>query len=87
MISVARPSRTVPEKSHFARRLQDLLRHQFPNADPSLIVSRALELLLDDTLKKKARTRRQTLRYVVARTISTKPIWTSVRRLCGTSAR
>jgi hypothetical protein len=35
-------------------RLQDLLAHQLPNGDPAVIVSRALELLLEKTLKTKA---------------------------------
>jgi hypothetical protein len=46
---------TVDQETHDQlRALQDLLRHKFPSADPALIVERAIELLLDDTLKKKA---------------------------------
>ncbi len=46
---------TVDQQTHDRlRSLQDLLGHQLPSADPALIVSRAIELLLDDTLKKKA---------------------------------
>jgi hypothetical protein len=36
------------------RSLQDLLRHQVPSGDPAQIVSRAIALLLEDTLEKKA---------------------------------
>ena len=36
------------------RMLEDLLSHQLPRADPTVIVSRALELLLAETLRKKA---------------------------------
>jgi len=36
------------------RTLQDLLAHQLPSADPADIVCRAVDLLLDETLKKKA---------------------------------
>jgi len=46
---------TVDQCTHDKlRSLQDLLRHQFPSADPAMIVSRAIELLLDETLRKKA---------------------------------
>lgn len=46
---------TVDQTTHDQlRALQDLLRHQLPSADPAVIVGRAIELLLDDTLKKKA---------------------------------
>jgi hypothetical protein len=46
---------TVDQTTHdHLRVLQDLLRHQLPGADPAAIVSRAIELLLDETLKKKA---------------------------------
>jgi hypothetical protein len=46
---------TIDQQTHDRlRALQDLLKHQFPTADPASIVSRALELLLEDTLKKKA---------------------------------
>ncbi len=46
---------TVDQSTHDRlRALQDLLKHRFRNADPALIVSRAIELLLDETLKKKA---------------------------------
>ena len=34
--------------------LQDLLGHQLPGADPAIIVCRAIDRLLEDTLKKKA---------------------------------
>jgi hypothetical protein len=36
------------------RSLQDLLRQQLPSTEPAAIVSRAIALLLDETLKKKA---------------------------------
>jgi len=46
---------TVDQNTHDRlRSLQDLLSHQWPNPDPAIIVSRAIELLLEDTLKKKA---------------------------------
>ncbi len=46
---------TVDQCTHDKlRSLQDLLRHRIPSADPAMIVSHAIELLLDDTLKKKA---------------------------------
>ncbi len=46
---------TVDQRTHDQlRSLQDLLGHRSPSADPAMIVSRAIELLLDDTLKKKA---------------------------------
>ncbi len=46
---------TVDQNTHDRlRALQDLLSHQSPSADPAMIVSRAIELLLEDTLKKKA---------------------------------
>ena len=46
---------TVDQDTHDKlRTLQDLLRHQLPSADPATIVSRAIALLLDDTLKRKA---------------------------------
>ena len=45
---------TVGEEAHAALcQLQDLLSHQVPNRDPAVIVSRALELLLERTLAKK----------------------------------
>jgi hypothetical protein len=36
------------------KHIQDLMRHTIPNGDPAAIVERALELLHDDLLKKKA---------------------------------
>jgi hypothetical protein len=46
---------TVDEETHEAlRRLQDLLAHQVRDRDPAVIVSRALGLLLERTLAKKA---------------------------------
>jgi hypothetical protein len=46
---------TVDQQTHDRlRALQDLLSHQSQSADPAVIVSRAIALLLDDTLKKKA---------------------------------
>jgi hypothetical protein len=36
------------------RHIQDLMRHTIPNGDPALIVERALKLLHEDLLKKKA---------------------------------
>jgi hypothetical protein len=45
---------TLDEQAHEQRLLlQDLLAHQIANGDPAVIVKRALELLLADTLKKK----------------------------------
>ncbi|TFH21721.1 MAG: hypothetical protein E4H03_09980 [Myxococcales bacterium] len=46
---------TVDQQTHDKLRLlQDLLGHQLPSADPAIIVCRAIDRLLDDTLKKKA---------------------------------
>jgi 5-methylcytosine-specific restriction endonuclease McrA len=46
---------TVDQDTHDKlRMLEDLLSHQHANADPAVIVSQALELLLTETLKKKA---------------------------------
>jgi hypothetical protein len=46
---------TVDQETHDKLRfLQDLLRHRLPSTDPTAIVSRAIALLLDETLKKKA---------------------------------
>jgi hypothetical protein len=46
---------TVDQETHDRlRMLEDLLGQQLSNGDPALIVSRALELLLTETLKKKA---------------------------------
>jgi hypothetical protein len=46
---------TVDQQTHDKlRMLQDLLGHQLRDADPAIIVSRAIDWLLDDTLKKKA---------------------------------
>ncbi|GAF87455.1 unnamed protein product, partial [marine sediment metagenome] len=46
---------TVDQQTHDKlRMLQDLLGHQLPSADPAIIVCRAIDRLLDDTLKKKA---------------------------------
>jgi 5-methylcytosine-specific restriction endonuclease McrA len=46
---------TVDQDTHDKLRiLQDLLSHQNPDADPAVIVSQALDLLLTETLKKKA---------------------------------
>jgi len=46
---------TVDQETHDKlRMLQDLLGHQLPGADPAVIVSRAVDRLLADTLKKKA---------------------------------
>jgi hypothetical protein len=36
------------------RQAQDLMRHAIPSGDPALIIARALRLLVDDQLKKKA---------------------------------
>jgi len=45
---------TVDQQTHDKlRMLQDLLGHQPSDADPAIIVSRAIDRLLDDTLKKK----------------------------------
>jgi 5-methylcytosine-specific restriction endonuclease McrA len=45
---------TLDQQAHDQlRQLQDLLAHQIANGDPAVIVKRALELLLADTLKKK----------------------------------
>jgi len=45
---------TVDQQMHDRlRMLQDLLGHQLRGADPAIIVSRAIDRLLDDTLKKK----------------------------------
>jgi choline dehydrogenase-like flavoprotein len=42
---------TVDEETHATLvRLQDLLSHQIPDRDPAVIISRALELLLEQTL-------------------------------------
>jgi hypothetical protein len=46
---------TIDEATHDTlSQLQDLLAHQLPNGDPAAIVARALDLLLDKTLKTKA---------------------------------
>jgi len=46
---------TVDQQTHDKlRTLQDLLGHQLRDADPAIIVCRAIDRLLDDTLKKKA---------------------------------
>ena len=46
---------TVDQDTHDKlRSLQDLLRHQLPSVDPAMIVSRAIHLLLEKTLRKKA---------------------------------
>jgi len=46
---------TVDQQTHDKLRLlQDLLGHQLPSADPAIIVCRAIDRLLDDTLKQKA---------------------------------
>jgi 5-methylcytosine-specific restriction endonuclease McrA len=46
---------TVDQQTHDKlRTLQDLLGHQLPSADPAIIVCRAIDRLLDETLKKKA---------------------------------
>jgi len=46
---------TVDQETHDKlRMLQDLLGHQIPGADPAIIVSRAIDRLLDDTIKRKA---------------------------------
>jgi 5-methylcytosine-specific restriction endonuclease McrA len=46
---------TLDQQAHDQlRTLQDLLAHQIPNGDPALIVKRALEMLLVESLKKKA---------------------------------
>jgi hypothetical protein len=45
---------TLDQQAHDQlRQLQDLLAHQIANGDPAVIVKRAIELLLADTLKKK----------------------------------
>jgi hypothetical protein len=46
---------TVDQETHDKlRSLQDLLRHRLPSTDAAAIVSRAIALLLEETLKKKA---------------------------------
>jgi hypothetical protein len=46
---------TVDQHTHDKlRMLEDLLGHQLPGADPAIIVCRAIDRLLEDTLKKKA---------------------------------
>jgi len=46
---------SVDQETHDKlRMLQDLLGHRVPDADPAVIVSRAIDRLLADTLKKKA---------------------------------
>jgi 5-methylcytosine-specific restriction endonuclease McrA len=46
---------TVDQQTHDKlRMLEDLLGHQLAGADPAVIVSRAIDRLLDETLKKKA---------------------------------
>jgi hypothetical protein len=46
---------TVDRETHdMLRQAQDLMRHAIPNGDPALIIARALRLLVDDQLKKKA---------------------------------
>jgi hypothetical protein len=46
---------TVDQQTHDKlRMLEDLLGHQLAGADPAIIVSRAIDRLLNDTLKKKA---------------------------------
>jgi len=42
------------ETNHTLERLQGLLSHQIPDGDPAAIVARGLDLLLSQTLKKKA---------------------------------
>jgi hypothetical protein len=45
---------TLDQQAHDQlRQLQDLLAHQIPNGDPAVVVKRAIELLLAETLKKK----------------------------------
>jgi hypothetical protein len=45
---------TLDQQAHDQlRQLQDLLAHQIPSGDPAVVVKRALELLLAETLKKK----------------------------------
>lgn len=46
---------TVDQQTHDTlRALQDVLGHSIPDADPAKIIGRALQLLLDETLKTKA---------------------------------
>lgn len=46
---------TVGRDAHdLLREAQDLMRHALPNGDPAVIVTRALRLLVDDLLRKKA---------------------------------
>jgi hypothetical protein len=46
---------TIGEETHDTlRQLQDLLSHQIPSGDPALVIERALEDLLEKTLKTKA---------------------------------
>lgn len=46
---------TVDRDAHdLLRQAQDLMRHAVPNGDPALIVTRALRLLVDDLLRKRA---------------------------------
>jgi len=46
---------TVGEETHAALcQLQDLLSHQVPDRDPAVIIARALELLLEKTMARKA---------------------------------
>ena len=54
---------TVDQQTHDKlRTLQDLLGHKLAGADPAIIVCRAIDRLLDDTLKKKAAITDQTRR-------------------------
>ncbi len=46
---------TIDEETReVLKQAQDLMRHALPNGDPAVIVARALRLLVDDLLKKKA---------------------------------
>lgn len=70
---------TVDQDTHDRlRSLQDLLRHQLSNVDPATIVSRAIELLLDDTLKKNA---------AVTKAARPRREPSSDERSCGASAK
>ncbi|MFT4571222.1 MAG: hypothetical protein ACI8TX_002638 [Hyphomicrobiaceae bacterium] len=72
---------TVDQDTHDQlRALQDLLRHQLPSADPAAIMSRAIELLLNETLKKKAAITGKSRTGAPAGTKRTRTIPAAIRR-------
>lgn len=72
---------TVDQTTHDQlRALQDLLRHQLPSGDPAVILSRAVKLLFDDTLKKKAAITKTARPGAPASTKRTRTIPAAVRR-------